>query len=148
MMIIGEGPGAKEDKTGEPFVGNAGNYLNHVLKGTGYTRDDFFITNIVKCRPPGNRAPRASEIDTCTSLYLLRQIEILQPKLVLLLGSTAVKHVLGAANVEQARGQVHERGQTRYLASYHPASRFYREDLAAKIKADFARLREELERLS
>src|SRR5689334_11346193 len=69
VMIVGEGPGKQEDQTGRPFVGNAGRYLEHVLEGSPFTRDDFFITNVVKCRPPANRTPRTEEIDTCTSLY-------------------------------------------------------------------------------
>jgi uracil-DNA glycosylase len=148
VMIIGEGPGKQEDETGRPFVGNAGRYLDHVLQGTPFTRADFFITNIVKCRPPANRAPKTEEADTCTSLYLFKQIELLNPKLILLLGSTAVKRMLGLKSVEEARGQVIEHEGRKYLASYHPAVRFYREDLAQKIKTDFALLKRELEKLS
>jgi uracil-DNA glycosylase family 4 len=147
VMIIGEGPGSSEDKTGRPFVGNAGRYLDHVLEGTEFDRSDFFITNIVKCRPPSNRTPKANEIETCTSLYLNKQIEQINPRLVLLLGSVAVKKMLGAKNVEQARGKIVERDGRKYLASYHPAVRFYREDLAQKIKVDFALLMKELKRL-
>lgn len=147
VMIIGEGPGSNEDKTGKPFVGNAGRYLDHVLEGTAFDRSDFFITNIVKCRPPANRTPKTNEIETCTSLYLNRQIELINPKLILLLGSVAVKQMLGAKNVEEARGKVLERDGRKYLASYHPAVRFYREDLARKIKLDFALLMKELKRL-
>jgi len=147
VMIIGEGPGSSEDKTGRPFVGNAGRYLDHVLEGTEFDRSDFFITNIVKCRPPSNRTPKANEIETCTSLYLNKQIEQINPRLVLLLGSVAVKKMLGAKNVEDARGKIIERDGRKYLASYHPAVRFYREDLAQKIKLDFALLMKELKRL-
>jgi len=147
VMIIGEGPGSNEDRTGRPFVGNAGRYLEHVLEGTPFDRSDFFITNIVKCRPPSNRTPKTNEIETCTSLYLNKQIELINPKLVLLLGSIAVKKMLGAKNVEEARGKIIEREGRKYLASYHPAVRFYREDLAQKIKVDFALLMKELKRL-
>src|SRR5881275_2908532 len=73
VMIIGEAPGKDEDKTGHPFVGSAGRYLDHVLEGTGILRSDFFITNIVKCRPPNNRTPKANEIETCIGLYLTEQ---------------------------------------------------------------------------
>ncbi len=147
VMIIGEAPGAKEDQSGRPFVGSAGKYLDHVLQGTPFTRAEFFITNIVKCRPPSNRNPRAEEVDTCTSLYLFEQIRLINPKLILLLGAVAVKRLLGLSSVEEARGRVIEREGRKYLASYHPAVRFYREDLARKIKADFALLAEELRRL-
>ncbi len=147
-MIIGEAPGGKEDQTGRPFVGSAGRYLEHVLQGTSFSRDDFFITNIVKCRPPSNRNPKAEETDTCTSLYLLEQIRLLDPRLIFLLGAVAVKRLLGFKSVEECRGRVIERDGRKYLASYHPAVRFYREDLAQKIKADFALLTRELEALA
>ncbi len=144
VMIIGEAPGSKEDQSGRPFVGSAGKYLEHVLKGTPFTREDFFITNIVKCRPPSNRNPRAEEVDTCTSLYLFEQIRLVNPQLILLLGAVAVKRMLGFKNVEECRGRVVEKDGRKYLASYHPAVRFYREDLAQKIKADFELLTQEL----
>jgi len=147
VMIIGEAPGKKEDETGQPFVGNAGRYLDHVLEGTPFTRADFFITNIVKCRPPSNRPPKTPEMETCTSLYLSGQIKLLNPALILLLGSVAVKKMLGLKSVEEARGRVIKRENRKYLASYHPAVRFYREDLAQKIKEDFALLKRELQTL-
>jgi DNA polymerase len=146
-MIIGEAPGRQEDLTGRPFAGNAGRYLDHILAGTDFTRDDFFITNIVKCRPPANRPPKGTEIDTCTTFYLFKQIALLNPKLILLLGAVAVKRMLGLKSVEEARGRVIEQDGRKYLASYHPAVRFYREDLAQKIKEDFARLKTELQKL-
>jgi uracil-DNA glycosylase family 4 len=147
FMIIGEGPGKDEDKTGHPFVGSAGRYLDHVLEGTGIQRSDFFITNIVKCRPPGNRTPKANEIETCITNYLMEQIELIDPHLVLLLGSVAVKTVLSRKSVEEVRGKVIEWEGRQYLATYHPAARFYREDLGAKIAADFALLKRELKRI-
>ncbi len=147
VMIIGEAPGKQEDQTGRPFVGSAGKYLDHILAGSGFERSDFFITNIVKCRPPVNRPPRALEVDTCTSLYLLEQIQWVDPKLILLLGGVAVKKMLGLKSVEEGRGRVLEHDGRKYLVSYHPAVRFYREDLAGKIKEDFSLLRQELEKL-
>ena len=147
VMIVGEAPGRQEDLTGRPFAGNAGRYLDHILAGTEFSREDFFITNVVKCRPPANRPPKANEIDTCTTLYLSRQMAFLNPKLILLLGAVAVKRMLGLKSVEEARGRIIEQDGRKYLASYHPAVRFYREDLAKKIKEDFSRLRSELEKL-
>ena len=147
VMLIGEGPGKQEDETGRPFVGSAGKYLDHVLKGTRFPRADFFITNIVKCRPPGNCTPKTLEVETCTSLYLFKQLDLIQPRLVLLLGSTAVKKMLGVKNVDEAHGRIIEHEGRKYLASYHPAVRFYRKDLAKKIKEDFTLLTRELDRL-
>ncbi|HEY0457274.1 MAG TPA: uracil-DNA glycosylase [Verrucomicrobiae bacterium] len=148
FMIIGEGPGKDEDRTGHPFVGSAGAYLDHVLEGTGIERADFFITNIIKCRPPNNRTPRAIEVLTCTSNYLFKQIELVDPELIILLGLTAVKKMLNLKSVDEARGKIIESNGRRFMASYHPAARFYREDLSKKIKADFAKIKAELVRLS
>jgi uracil-DNA glycosylase family 4 len=144
FMVIGEAPGKQEDQAGRPFIGNAGRYLDHVLEGTGLERSDFFITNIVKCRPPSNRTPKTLEVETCTSLYLFEQIKLLDPKLILLLGSLAVRTMLGSKSVDEARGRIINHDGRIYLASYHPAARFYREDLAQKIKEDFVLLKTEL----
>lgn len=147
VMIIGEAPGKDEDETGKPFVGSAGRYLDHVLEGTKLDRRDFFITNTVKCRPPKNRTPKAIETGTCESNYLFEQIELIDPKLVMLLGSVAAKTVLGLKSVNEARGRVVEREGRRFIVGYHPAVRFYREDLGEKVKEDFALLKRELKKL-
>ena len=147
VMIIGEAPGKEEDETGQPFVGSAGRFLNHVLEGTGIKREDLFITNIVKCRPPKNRNPRRLEIDTCTSNYLFEQIELIDPKLIMLLGLIAAKTLIGAKSVGEVRGRVIEHGGRRYIVGYHPAVRFYREDLGEKVKEDFQLLKEQLKKL-
>jgi uracil-DNA glycosylase len=147
VMIIGEAPGKDEDETGKPFVGSAGRYLDHVLEGTELDRRDFFITNTVKCRPPKNRTPKAIETGTCESNYLFEQIELIDPKLVMLLGGVAAKTVLGVKSVNEVRGRVVEREGRRFIVGYHPAVRFYREDLGEKVKEDFALLKRELKKL-
>lgn len=147
VMIIAEAPGREEDESGHPFVGSAGRYLDHVLEGTGLDRSDFFITNTVKCRPPKNRTPKKLEVDTCTSNYLFEQIELVNPKLILLLGAVAAKKVLGVKSINEARGRVINQEGRKYLVGYHPAVRFYREDLGQKVKEDFARLKREVKKL-
>jgi uracil-DNA glycosylase family 4 len=147
VMIIGEAPGREEDESGHPFVGSAGRYLDHVLEGTGLDRSDFFITNTVKCRPPKNRTPKSNEVLTCTSNYLFEQIELLDPKLIVLLGGVAAKRMLGVKSVNDARGRLIVQDGRKYLVGYHPAVRFYREDLGEKVKEDFARLKRELKKL-
>ena len=147
VMIIGEAPGKEEDETGKPFVGSAGRYLDHVLEGTKLDRRDFFITNTVKCRPPKNRTPKAIETGTCESNYLFEQIELINPKLIMLLGGVSTKAVLGEKSVGNLRGRVVERDGRRYIVGYHPAVRFYREDLGEKVKEDFALLKRELKKL-
>ncbi|MCA1558207.1 MAG: uracil-DNA glycosylase [Acidobacteria bacterium] len=147
VMIIGEAPGREEDESGHPFVGSAGRYLDHVLEGTGLSRKDFFITNTVKCRPPKNRTPKRLEVETCTFNYLFEQIELLNPKLIMLLGAVAAKKVLGVKSINEARGRVINHEGRKYLVGYHPAVRFYREDLGEKVKEDFARLKREVKKL-
>ncbi len=147
VMIIGEAPGKDEDASGHPFVGAAGRFLNSVLEGTGIDRNDLFITNIVKCRPPKNRTPKRLEIETCTSNYLFEQIELVNPKLIMLLGGVAAKKLLGVKTINEARGKVIERDGRKYIVGYHPAVRFYREDLADKVREDFALLKREIRKL-
>jgi uracil-DNA glycosylase family 4 len=148
VMIVAEAPGKDEDETGHPFVGSAGRFLNHVLEGTGLDRTDFFITNTVKCRPPKNRTPKKLEVDTCTSNYLFEQIELINPRLVMLLGTVAAKRVLGVKSINEARGRVIEQDGRKFLVGYHPAVRFYREDLGEKVKEDFALLKRQIKKLS
>jgi len=148
VMLIGEAPGREEDQRGQPFVGAAGRFLDEVLAGSGVNRSDLFITNTVKCRPENNRPPRKREVDTCTSLYLFEQIELINPALIMLLGSVATKKLLGVNSVNEVRGRVIEHSNRKYLAGYHPAASFYREDMAENIRQDFALLRQELQKLA
>lgn len=147
VLIIGEAPGKEEDETGKPFVGATGRFLNSVLEGTGLDRSDFFITNTVKCRPPKNRTPRTLEVNTCTSNYLFEQVELVNPRLVMLLGTVAAKKMLGVKSVGEARGRVIERDGRKFLVGYHPAVRFYREDLGERVREDFALLKREIRKL-
>jgi DNA polymerase len=137
-MLIGEAPGREEDERGQPFVGAAGRFLDRMLAEHGLDRQTFFITNIVKCRPPKNRTPRKGEIDTCVPLYLIEQIALINPVVIMLLGGVAAKQFLGIKRINEARGRVIEHDQRHYIVGYHPAASFYRDDIAAKIQEDFA----------
>jgi DNA polymerase len=147
-MLIGEAPGREEDQRGRPFVGAAGRFLDQVLAGSGVDRSALFITNTVKCRPENNRTPRKPEVDTCTSLYLFEQIELVNPRVIMLLGGVAARKLLGVRSVNEARGQLIAHNQRTYLVGYHPAASFYRQDVAEHVKQDFALLRQELQKLS
>lgn len=140
VMLIGEAPGRDEDLHGRPFVGAAGRLLDQTLEANGLDRHECFITNIVKCRPPDNRAPRKGEVDTCTSHYLVEQIALVNPKIIMLLGGVAAKTLLGVTSVNEARGHLIEQDNRMYIVGYHPAATFYRDDLTEKIKEDFALL--------
>lgn len=122
-MIIGEAPGAEEDRRGEPFVGRAGKLLDEMLRAVGLQRDAVFIANILKCRPPNNRDPLADESSSCRA-YLERQIELVSPQLILAVGRVAAQHLLGSdAPVGRLRGQKHtlHDGQLPVVVTYHPA---------------------------
>lgn len=122
IMLIGEGPGADEDAQGIPFVGKAGKLMNQALRGLGILRDDLYICNIVKCRPPQNRNPLESESAACIG-YLHKQIEVIEPKLIILMGNVALKNILGNTySITSARGNFIERNGIVYLPTFHPAA--------------------------
>lgn len=120
LVMIGEAPGGAEDSTGKPFMGPSGKYLDACLEEVGLSREKFFITSAVKCRPPGNRTPRSDELQTC-SRYWKRQLAAIGPSHVLLLGRVAARAVLGL-ELAQARGRQVEREGRIFLATYHPAA--------------------------
>lgn len=121
IMFVGEGPGADEDEQGEPFVGRAGQLLNNMIAAMGLKRSDVYIANVVKCRPPQNRTPEKDECDTC-SPFLMRQIEVILPKVIVALGAVAAKNLL-AVNESMAnlRGRWYDFKKSRLLVTYHPA---------------------------
>ena len=121
LMIIGEAPGEEEDRQGEPFVGRAGKLLDAMLNAIGFARDQVYIANILKCRPPGNRNPHASEIICCES-YLQRQIELVQPRMILALGRIAAHHLLmSEESIAALRRRQHSYNGIPLRVSYHPA---------------------------
>jgi len=120
-MIIGEAPGAEEDRRGEPFVGRAGKLLDEMLRAIGEARASVFIANVLKCRPPNNRDPSADESTACRS-HLERQIELVQPKIILAVGRVAAHLLLDTDEpVGRMRGKVHQLGATPLIVTYHPA---------------------------
>ncbi|MCI8345272.1 MAG: uracil-DNA glycosylase [Clostridia bacterium] len=122
LMFIGEGPGADEDKQGLPFVGKAGKLMNEAFKGLGIKREETYIANIVKCRPPQNRVPEQDEAQTCLN-YLRNQVILVRPKIIVLLGSTALKNVLGKEYaITSARGKWIEKKGIKYMPTWHPAA--------------------------
>jgi len=122
VLLIGEGPGAEEDKQGEPFVGRAGHLLNDILKAINFTREEVYIANIVKCRPPGNRTPLPGEMDSCMP-YLSKQIELIKPKLILCLGLVAAGALLKKKDsLGKMRKKIFEFNHTKVMVTYHPAA--------------------------
>jgi uracil-DNA glycosylase family 4 len=121
LMFIGEAPGADEDQQGEPFVGRAGQLLNNMIKAMGLRREDVYIANIIKCRPPGNRMPERDECETC-SPFLMRQISAIRPKAIVALGAVAAKTLLAInAPMSEFRGHWFDFRGTKLAVTYHPA---------------------------
>ncbi|MHB1326860.1 MAG: uracil-DNA glycosylase [Gemmatimonadales bacterium] len=122
LLLVGEGPGQTEDQTGRPFVGRAGELLNGILAAIGFQREDVFICNVVKCRPPQNRKPLPDEMSACSS-YLDAQLRLVRPKVILALGSTAAEALLKVKrSLTDLRGQVHSYQGTPLVVTYHPAA--------------------------
>src|SRR5581483_11851178 len=121
LMFIGEAPGADEDEQGEPFVGRAGQLLNNMIKAMGLRREDVYIANIIKCRPPGNRTPERDECETC-SPFLMQQIKVISPKAIVALGAVAAKTLLAVnAPMSELRGNWYDFRGTKLAVTYHPA---------------------------
>ena len=143
-MFIGEGPGADEDRTGRPFVGQAGKLLDRMIFAMGFDRADVYIANVVKCRPPGNRNPKATEIVTCMP-YLRRQIELIKPKIICALGNIAAQTLLRMQEkISQLRGGFHEYRGIKLMATYHPAYLLRNPNDKRKVWEDMKKVRDEL----
>jgi DNA polymerase len=138
-MFVGEGPGFNEDKQGRPFVGAAGQFLNELLASIGLRREDVFITNMVKCRPPNNRDPFPGELDACTH-YLDEQIAEIQPKIIVPLGRHALSHWFPNESIGRVRAKPKRIGNVTLFPLYHPAAALHNGGLRATIEEDFGKL--------
>ena len=146
IMFVGEGPGQNEDEQGRPFVGAAGKFLTELLESIGLKRSDVFITNIVKCRPPNNRVPRKSEIDTCNP-YLQSQIRLINPRILCALGTPAINTLIGDEySASKLHGKPLTKGEVTMLPMYHPAAALYDASLKETLLHDFQVLKQLLEK--
>lgn len=148
VMFVGEAPGYWEDQKGLPFVGKAGKVLNELLAGIGLSRDDVYITNIVKCRPPNNRDPTEEEIRACAP-YLDMQIDVIRPKVIVPLGRHSMKYLLEkfgfrAEPISKIHGKTFEArtlfGKIVIMPTYHPAAALYKPPIREELRKDFAKL--------
>jgi len=147
VMIVGEAPGFNEDRQGEPFVGAAGKLLDTLLARIGLSRADVYITNVLKCRPPMNRDPMPNEVESC-SPYLKRQLELVQPKVVLILGRHALERLMpGQGSISRIHGSLIRRGDVAYVPLYHPAAALHNGALVADLEHDFDQLKRYLDQL-
>lgn len=145
IMFIGEAPGFHEDQQGRPFVGAAGRFLEELLEMIGLTRQDVFITNVIKCRPPGNRDPLPEEMKACEP-YLDRQIELIQPTVVVTLGRFSMARAFPKARISRIHGQPRKIDGVVYYPMYHPAAALHRPSLRGTVEDDMRRVPELLER--
>lgn len=137
VMFIGEAPGRNEDLKGEPFVGAAGNLLNQMLERAGLKREDIYIANILKCRPPGNRDPRPEEIEVCTP-WLREQVRAVRPQVLVTLGNFSTKFILQTTTgITRLRGKVHVTGPFRVIPMFHPAAAIYDRSKITVLEQDF-----------
>lgn len=145
VMFIGEAPGRNEDLKGEPFVGAAGKLLDELLASAGLSRDEVYIANILKCRPPGNRNPQADEIEACTP-FLREQVRLVNPCIIVTLGNFATRFVLKTTvGITQLRGRPQQAGRFKVLPIFHPAAALYDVKKRDVLMADFAVLRQMLD---
>lgn len=148
IVFIGEGPGKTEDELGIPFCGASGRFLDELLESIQLRRDEVFITNIVKCRPPANRDPLPDEKTVCTSSYLNRQLELINPKLIVTLGRHALTHFIPDLKISEVHGQPKRYRNHVYLALYHPAVALYNGAMRITLQEDFLNIPRVLKTLS
>ena len=140
IMFIGEGPGFHENEQGRPFVGAAGKFLEELLASIDLSREQVYITNVVKCRPPGNRDPQPIEVETCTTTFLDRQIQAINPKVIVTLGRFSMSLFFTNAKISQVHGQSMRIKGRLVVPMYHPAAALHQGSLRPVIKDDFAKL--------
>ncbi len=148
IMLVGEGPGRNEDRTGKPFIGAAGKFLDELLTSANLKRSNIFISNVVKCRPPNNRTPLLSEAESCKP-YLYAQIAIIQPKIICTLGNTPLNTLIAPGlTIGKVHGQVFERDGFAFIPLYHPAAALYHNALKETLKEDFKKVKTFLDKVN
>jgi DNA polymerase len=146
IMFIGEGPGFHEDRQGIPFVGAAGNYLNELLAKIDLKREDVYITNVVKCRPPGNRDPQPQEIEACRP-YLDKQIALIRPRLIVTLGRFSMQRYFPGASISRIHGQSKRVGSIIYYPMFHPAAALHQPRWRSLLEEDILKIPDLLAKL-
>lgn len=143
ILLIGEGPGQNEDKTGEPFVGEAGKFLDEMLDSIKLKREDIFITNVVKCRPPHNRDPLEEEVTTCSNNFLIHQVKLIKPKIIVTLGRHSMNVFFPQIkSISEVHGKAYNKGGQVYFICYHPAAGLYQRSLRETMITDFKKIPE------
>lgn len=146
IVFVGEAPGRNEDLQGKPFVGTAGQILSEALAYAGFSRDDVYITNVVKCRPPNNRQPLVEERTACRQ-YLSKELDVIKPKIICILGNTAYGSLLDGSEITKNRGKIIKNNGQLYFVTVHPAAIIYNPALRQVLKDDFVLLAQTLDKL-
>ena len=146
VVFIGEAPGKNEDQHGEPFIGRAGKKLDDALENAGLARNNVYITNIVKCRPPNNRVPNDTEKSMCNN-YLEDELKIISPKIICLLGNTPFYSILGGKEITKNHGKIITKDSHVYFVTFHPAATIYNQKLGEVFKNDIKKLVNELQKI-
>jgi DNA polymerase len=146
IMFIGEAPGFHEDRQGEPFVGAAGKYLEELLQGIEITREEVYITNVVKCRPPGNRDPQPDEVAACRA-YLDQQLDLIRPRLVVTLGRFSMQRYFPGASISRIHGQAKRVGNVIYYPMFHPAAALHQPRWRSLVEEDIRKIPDLLAKL-
>lgn len=145
VVFVGEAPGRTEDLKGEPFVGAAGKKLTEMLEKNGISRESVYITNVVKCRPPNNRVPTETERLLCKE-YLEKEIQLINPKIICVLGNTACSSILGQGEITKNRGKTIKKDGKTFFLTFHPAATIYNQEIIPLMEQDMAALAEALKK--
>lgn len=146
VIFVGEAPGRNEDQKGEPFVGIAGKRLTLTLQNAGIVRDSIYVTNVVKCKPPNNRVPSVLELNACKE-YLQKEISIIKPRIICILGNTAFNSILGGSEITKYRGKLVRKDKQLYFLTVHPAATVYNQELMSVLQSDINKLFETIKEL-
>lgn len=141
LLFIGEAPGKQEDATGRPFVGRAGRLLDSLFAKIGIERKNVFLTSVIKCHPPGNRLPKSDELDTCIESWMTKQIELINPDVIVLFGRVALKNMLNETQVKDYAGQLITKDDKKYFVTYHPAAALRNPKIKEKLENDLNKVK-------
>lgn len=141
LVFIGEAPGNQEDKTGRPFVGRAGRLLDSLFAEINIDRNTVFITSVIKCHPPDNRLPKSDELDICVRSWMEKQIELIDPEVIVLLGRVALKSMVNKTQVKEYAGQIVRKNNKKFFVTYHPAAALRDPKIKEKLEKDFFMLK-------
>lgn len=145
LLFIGEAPGKNEDQTGRPFVGRSGALFTDLLQSSGLNRKNVFITSVIKCHPPQNRKPRSDELNTCISLWMEKQIQLIDPDMIVLLGGVAVNSMIGKKKIKNHHGEIVIQNKRSFFITYHPSAGLRNPKTKKRLVNDFKKIHDHID---